>query len=179
MALSYVIYTANGSTTQFDITFSYIETSHVKVYLDNVATTAFTFVNASRIQLNSTPAADVKVKIDRDTPTDARLVDFVSGSILSETDLDKSANQNFYTVQENVDDIADCLKLDNTGVFDATSKRIINVANPTANQDAVTKYFLENTWLSTTDKTNITTLSALSTELGLLGTSAVVTDLGI
>ena len=36
MALSYVLYTANGSTTQFDITFSYIDSSHVKVYLNNV-----------------------------------------------------------------------------------------------------------------------------------------------
>ena len=45
MPLSYVTYTANGSTNQFDITFSYIEQSHVKVYVNNVEDTNFTFVN--------------------------------------------------------------------------------------------------------------------------------------
>ena len=36
MALSFVLYTANGSTNQFDITFSYIEQSHIKVFVNNV-----------------------------------------------------------------------------------------------------------------------------------------------
>ena len=39
-------YTANGSTNQFDITFSYIEQSHIKVYVNNVED-VFTFVNSS------------------------------------------------------------------------------------------------------------------------------------
>ena len=177
MALSYVLYTANGSTTQFDITFSYIDSSHVKVYLDNVEDTSFTFVNTSRIQTSTTPENGVIVKVDRDTPTTSRLVDFQDGSTLTETDLDKSANQNFFSVQENVDAIGDCLKLDNTGVYDAGSVRIINVANPTANQDSVTKYYLENTWLSSSDKTNITTLTGISGDITTVaGISANVTS---
>ena len=179
MALSYVTYTANGSTNQFDVTFSYIEQSHVKVYIDNVADNSFTWVNASRIQTSSTPSNGAVVKIDRDTPTDARLVDFVSGSVLSEADLDKSANQNFFSVQENVDAMSDKLGLDNSNLWDATSKRIINVANPTSDQDAVTKHFLENTWLSTTDKTNLTTVAGKSTELGRLGTADAVADMAL
>ena len=54
MPLSYVEYTANGSTTQFDITFDYIQQADVKVYINNVQDTNFTFVNASRIQTSST-----------------------------------------------------------------------------------------------------------------------------
>ena len=90
MALSYVTYTANGSTQQFDITFSYIDRTHIKVYVDNVEDTTFTFINDTRIQTTSMPANNAVVKIDRDTPTNARLVDFQDGSVLTETDLDKS-----------------------------------------------------------------------------------------
>ena len=177
MALSFVLYTANGSTNQFDITFSYIEQSHIKVFVNNVEDTNFTFVNSSRIQTSSTPTNGQVVKIERQTPTNARLVDFSDGSVLTESDLDKSANQNFFIAQETTDDVSDKLGKANDGIFDAGSTRIKNVANPTADQDAVTKHYLENTWLSTTDKANITTLSAKSTELGLLGTSDAVSDM--
>ena len=177
MALSFVLYTANGSTNQFDITFSYIEQSHIKVFVNNVEDTNFTFVNSSRIQTSSTPTNGQVVKIERQTPTNARLVDFSDGSVLTESDLDKSANQKFFIAQETTDDVSDKLGKANDGIFDAGSTRIKNVANPTADQDAVTKHYLENTWLSTTDKANITTLSAKSTELGLLGTSDAVSDM--
>jgi hypothetical protein len=177
MALSYVTYTANGSTNQFDITFSYIEQSHIKVYVDNVEDASFTFVNSSRIQTSSMPSNGAVVKIDRDTPTNARLVDFSDGSVLTESDLDKSANQNFFVAQETVDEVEDKLGKANDGIYDAESTRIKNVANPTADQDAVTKYYLENTWLSTTDKTNLTTVAGQSTEIGRLGTADAVADM--
>ena len=143
MALSYVLYTANGSTNQFDITFSYIAESHVKVYIDNVEDTSFTFVNSSRIQTSSTPTNGQVVKIDRDTPTNAKLIDFQDGATILESDLDTSADQNFFIATENVDAIGDCLKLDNTGVYDAESKRIINVATPTAGTDATNKTYID------------------------------------
>lgn len=159
MALSYVTYTANGSTQQFDITFSYIEQSHIKVYVDNVEDTSFTFVNSSRIQTSSMPSNGAVVKIDRDTPTNARLVDFSDGSVLTESDLDKSANQNFFVAQETVDEVEDKLGKANDGIYDAGSTRIKNVANPTADQDAATKHYLENTWLTTANKTALTTVN--------------------
>ena len=179
MALSYVLYTANGSTTQFDVTFSYIEQSHVKVYLNNVEDTSFTWVNSSRIQTSTTPANTVIVKIERTTPTASRLVDFADGSVLTESDLDKSANQNFFTVQENLDDISDCLKKDNSGVYDAGSVRIINVADATATNDAVSKNYLESTWLTTANKADLTTVAGKATEIGRLGTADAVADLAI
>ena len=128
MALSYVEYTANGSTTQFDVTFDYIQQADVKVYINNVQDTNYTWVNASRIQTSSTATNGQVVKIDRDTSTTSRLVDFTSGSILSETDLDKSANQNFFAVQETIDSVADKLGKANDGIYDAGNTRIKNVA---------------------------------------------------
>ena len=51
------------------------------------------------ITLASTPANGAVVLIKRVTPIDSRLVDFQDGSVLSATDLDKSADQNFYAAQ--------------------------------------------------------------------------------
>ena len=60
--------------------------------------------------------------------------------------------------------------LDASSLWDADNKRIINVANPTGDQDAATKHYLENTWLTTADKANITTLAAI-TDLGTLASN--------
>ena len=156
-----VSYTANGSTDTFAITFSFIDSTHVKVFLDGVSTTAFS-VSGSNVVMNSNPSNGVVVLIKRETPTDNRLVDFQDGSVLTESDLDKSADQNFFIAQEINDESQSALKLDNSDRFDALNKRIINLANPTANQDAVTKFYLENTWLSPTDKADINTLAGIS-----------------
>ena len=46
------------------------------------------------------------------------------------------------------------MKLDNSDRFDALNKEL-SMADPTAGQDAVTKNYLENTWLSPSDKADI------------------------
>ena len=89
--LARVTYTGNGSTTGYALPFSYIATSHIKAFLDNVATTAFT-VSGSTATFTSAPASGVVITLRRITPTDARLVDFQDGSVLTESDLDKSAD---------------------------------------------------------------------------------------
>ena len=154
-------YTGNGSTTAYSITWEYLDTSHVKCFLDGSSTTAFS-VSSSTVTFDTAPASGVVIRIERQTPLTSRLVDFQDGSVLTESDLDKSANQNFYAVQEMQDDQSNNLSLTTADVYDANSKRIINVANPTADQDAVTKYYLENTWLSTSDKADINTLAGIS-----------------
>ena len=167
--LARVSYTGNGSTTQYSLPFSYIATTHIKAYLDNVETALFS-VSGSTLTFNSAPANAVAILIKRVTPTDARLVDFQDGSVLTESDLDKSADQNFYVVQEQSDNVQSKMGLDASSLWDADNKRIINVANPTGDQDAATKHYLENTWLTTADKANITTLAAI-TDLGTLASN--------
>jgi len=157
--LARVSYTANGSTNTFSFSFPYILTSHVKAYVDGVEDTSITFPTASSVQLSSTPANGAVVLLQRITPSDARLVDFQDGSVLTSSDLDQSADQNFYLAQETTDNVASKLGLDASDRFDALNKRIINVANPVDTQDAVTKNYLENTWLSSADKTALTTLN--------------------
>ena len=167
--LARVSYTGNGSTTQYSLPFSYIATTHIKAYLDNVETAAFS-VSGSTLTFDTAPSNSVAILIKRVTPTDARLVDFQDGSVLTESDLDKSADQNFYVVQEQSDNVQSKMGLDASSLWDADNKRIINVANPTGDQDAATKHYLENTWLTTADKANITTLAAI-TDLGTLASN--------
>ncbi len=162
-----VTYTANGGTDTFSFSFPYILQSHVKAFVNGTEDTNITFPTASSIQLSSTPANGAVVLIQRTTPSNARLVDFQDGSVLTSADLDQSADQNFFLAQETSDNVASKMGIDASDRFDALNKRIINVANPTDAQDAVTKHYLENTWLSPTDKATLnnvnTNISAINT----------------
>ena len=121
--LARVSFTGNGSTTQYSLPFSYIATTHIKAYLDNVETALFS-VSGSTVTFNTAPANAVAILIKRVTPTDARLVDFQDGSVLTESDLDQSADQNFFIAQESSDTAQTHLGLDNSDKYDAGSKQI-------------------------------------------------------
>ena len=157
--LAQVSYTGNGSTTQYSITFPYIDVTHVKAYLNGTLTSAYT-ISSSTLTFTTAPANGVVIRIERETPNDTRLVDFTDGSVLTEQDLDRSADQNFYIAQEITDDSASKLGLDTDDKYNAQSKIIKNVANPVNNNDAVNKTYLENTWLSSANKTALTTVNA-------------------
>ena len=101
--LAQVTYTGDGSTTQYSITFPFIDSTHIKAFIDGTQTTAFT-ISSSTLTFTSAPANASVVRIERQTPNDTRLVDFTDGSVLTESDLDKSADQNFYIAQEITDD---------------------------------------------------------------------------
>ena len=154
-----VTYTGNGSTTSYAIPFSYIDSSHVKAYINGTITSAFT-VSTSTLTFTSAPANGATIRIERQTPLDARLVDFADGSVLTEADLDRSANQNFFIAQEVADDAINNLAVDTDDKYNAQSKVIKNLANPVNANDAVNKTYLENTWLSTADKATLTNLNS-------------------
>jgi len=86
-------------------------------------------------------------------------VDYQTGSVLSDEILDKDSLQAFYLAQE-ANDVADIVLSKNASdLFDAGAQRITNVADPTAAQDVATKNYLENTWLSPSDKTQLNALN--------------------
>ena len=157
--LAQVSYTGDGSTTQYSITFPFIDSTHINVFIGGTQTTAFT-ISSSTLTFNTAPANSAVIRIERQTPTDARIVDFTDGSVLTESDLDKSADQNFYIAQEISDANQATLSLDTDDKFDAKSKVIKNLANPVNANDAVNKTYLENTWLSSANKTALTTVNA-------------------
>lgn len=58
----------NGSTKDFDVTFPYINKTHVKVYVNYVATPISVWLTSSRIRLAVAPAVGVEIIIRRETP---------------------------------------------------------------------------------------------------------------
>ena len=162
MANSFVRYTGNGSTTAYSIPFSYRSTADLTVTLAGVATTAFTLNAAgTTVTFNTAPANNVAIEIRRRTSQGTKLVDYASGSVLTESDLDTDSDQAFFMSQEAIDDAGDVIKIDATNFqWDAQNKRLTNVANPTSDQDAATKHYLENTWLSASDKTTLNNVNS-------------------
>ena len=59
--LAQVSYTGDGSTTQYSIPFPFIDSTHVKAFIDAVETTAFT-ISSSTLTFNSAPANSSVIK---------------------------------------------------------------------------------------------------------------------
>jgi hypothetical protein len=73
------------------------------------APATFTFVNSTTIQMTTAPANGAMVRVYRQTPLTAPLVDFADGSTLVAADLDTNAKQSIYTQQELDDSLVDGL----------------------------------------------------------------------
>ena len=143
MAFSYVNYTGDGTTTQFSITFTYQNTSEISVTVDGVAQAGLTFPSSSTVQLTSAPAVGTLVQVRRTTNLAARAVDFASGSVLTEEDLDDSNIQVFHAAQEAIDIAGDSIFLDTDDKWEANNKVIKNVGTPIANTDGATKAYAD------------------------------------
>ena len=100
MATTQNTYTGNGSATNYSFTFEYLKQSDVKVTLDTVATTAFTFANATTISFTSAPASNVAIRIFRDTAIDLLSATFFPGSAIKAEDLNQNFTQSLYVTQE-------------------------------------------------------------------------------
>jgi len=147
MALSFVTYTGNGSNRIFNLTFTYLQQADVSVKVNNVAVT-FTFLDSARVQTSVAPASGAFVEVRRTSSRTARVVDFQDGAVLTEAALDGDSNQLFQLTQEAFDASETALPLVFDQTYDATTKRIKNVADPTSAQDAVTKNWAETSQTS-------------------------------
>jgi len=161
MANSFVRYTGDGNTSAYSIPFSYRSTADLIVTIAGSATTAFTLNAAgTTLTFTSPPASAAAIEIRRKTSQGTKLVDYASGSVLTESDLDTDSDQAFFMSQEAIDDANDVIKVSATNFqWDATNKRIINVADPVNNQDVVTKAFLSP------NLTNINTVAGISSNV--------------
>jgi hypothetical protein len=173
MANSFVRYTGDNSTTSYSIPFSYRSTADLTVTLAGSVTTAFSLNSAgTTLTFNSAPAQDAAIEIRRRTSQTTKLVDYASGSVLTENDLDTDSDQAFFMSQEAIDDAGDVIKVSNTDFqWDAQNKRLTNVADPTAAQHAATKNYLENTWLSATDKATLNTVNSNMTAINTVNSN--------
>jgi len=161
MANSFVRYTGDNSTTSYSIPFSYRSTADLTVTLAGSVTTAFSLNSAgTTLTFTSAPAQDAAIEIRRRTSQTTKLVDYASGSVLTENDLDTDSDQAFFMSQEAIDDANDVISLDNTDFqWDTQNKRLKNVADPVDNTDAVNKQFIS------TNIPNITTVAGISSDV--------------
>ena len=102
MATTYVDYTATASQTDFAFNFDYLEDEHVIVEINGSATTEFTIVTspAKKVVLNTGATAGAVVRVRRKSQPNTNLVDFVNGSVLTESELDRAYLHNRYLNEE-------------------------------------------------------------------------------
>lgn len=144
MAYSFVQYTGNGINTLFNVPFGYISKSHVTVKVNGVST-SFTWNSDTVVSVSPAPANLAVVEVRRTTPVTTAVVDFQDAGTITEAMLDENTAQMLYIAQEAFDaaDLSIQLASDNT--WDAESKRIKNLATPTAATDAATKAYADST----------------------------------
>lgn len=165
MAYSYVLYTGNGTTTNYTFPFQYLEESNIKVRVNSVLT-EFTFLNSSTVTISPAPASGAVIEIRRETITEDAPVDFTDGSVLLEKDLDLIARYNLFASQEAFDIASDSMTTNSEGNLDAQNRRIVNVAPAVDPGDAVNlqKLVYEYPQVETV-ATNITSVNVVASDL--------------
>lgn len=124
MANTIVRYSATLSQTDFTIPFDYINEDDVHVALNSVALTKpaqWDYVNASTVRLATPCSQGDAVIIQRRTEDTDRLVDFQTGAVLTEPDLDLAHKQTFYLIQEMRDALNDVAS---AAIVDVTAEQL-------------------------------------------------------
>jgi hypothetical protein len=138
----------NFSFAQID---GYVTTDDLSVYVNGVlqATSGVYTINTTTVNIQfitgRTAGDIVLIRRFTDALKADREVDFDDGSILTAADLDNSALQLLYLVQEGLDEAKEfCLRLNSSLThWDAVSKKITNLATPTVSTDAATKGYVD------------------------------------
>lgn len=145
MAITQNTYTGNGSTVLYSFTFPYLETTDVKVTVNGVITTAYTFANATTIQFNTAPVAGAAIRIYRDTDDASLAATFYSGSAIRAQDLNDNFTQNLYVTQEvnnnsvNIDGSNPMV-----GPLNMNGFQITNLPVPAVDTNAATKKYVDD-----------------------------------
>jgi parallel beta-helix repeat protein len=150
--------TANGTQIDFSFTFPYLARSHVKVTINGILTTAFSFLSANVLRFSVAPAAGTKVVIFRETPSDTLVSVIQPGGPLPVSGLNRNFLQTLYYTQEaptqTYIDAQDALKVSKSGdtmsgVLAMGGNKITSLASPTADTDAASKRYVDNTYTGT------------------------------
>lgn len=140
MATTTESFTAGAGQVLYPFTIQYINQSDLKVDIDSTNTTAFTFANATTIQLNSAPATGAEVVIRRDTDVSTIDSTFFPGSSIRSQDLNDNFRQLLFASQEQGGKVP----LVNAVFPDDVSlggNKITDLGTPTASTDGVNKAY--------------------------------------
>jgi len=167
MATTSNTYTGNGSNKLFSITFPYLDTSDVDVYLNGTLqtiTTQYTFANATTVEFVAAPTNGAVILLDRSTDDSDNPATFFPGSSIKAADLNENFDQTLYVVQEinnsvvkltdplyankTYIDAADALKVNKagdtmSGNLAMAGNKVTGLGTPSASADAVTKSYVD------------------------------------
>lgn len=141
-----ITYPLNGSTRDFNIPFEYLARKFIQVTLigrDRKPLTNiddYRFTSKNQITTNrawGTGDGYQLIELRRFTSATERLVDFSDGSIMRAYDLNVSQIQTLHVAEEARDLTADTIGVNNDGDLDARGRRIVNLADPVNEMDAV------------------------------------------
>ena len=177
--LSNVTYTGDGATVSYVVPFNYIDVSDISVTIDDVATTAYTWSDASTIEFNVAPSAAAVIYISRDSDINNQVAAFSDGAYLTQEALNDNADQSFYLQQE-TRDLINTINADNASVLGRVvqnetdiatnvsdiADRVEGAASSTDNAvpkfDGVTGKIVQNTGIIIDDSNNITGVANLN-----------------
>ena len=174
MATTQNTYTGDGSTTNYSFTFEYIKQADVKVTLATVATTAFTFANATTLSFTSAPANGAAIRIYRDTDITTLNATFFPGSAIKAEDLNNNFTQTHFATQETDNEVSESNVIATTAKTTADTALTDSAAAVTSANAAVTTANTANTNASAA-VTTANAANATSTTAATDAASAVTT----
>jgi hypothetical protein len=149
MATTQNNYTGNGSNKLFSITFPYLDTPDIDVYLNGTlqtVTTQYFFANATTIEFVTAPANGATITLIRVTPDLSPEATFFPGSSIKASDLNDNFNQIFYIAQETVNRADTAVSTANLALPKSggtMTGAIVLPADPSTNLQAATKQYVD------------------------------------
>lgn len=145
---SYVIYPGDGTQTDFAVPFPYLSKDHVKVYASGVEV-APTWINTALIRVAPAVPLNAVLLVQRVT-VKTPLTVFENTNNLTAENLTLAETQALFIAEEASDRAEQSIIVDEaTGQYDFNGRRAINVADPTSDQDAVTRKWATTAMSST------------------------------